>query len=366
MRQLLSFAAIAAALLTAQPAWAQAPGQAQTSAGPPPPCVPQGAVTFICDHQRPEDLLLTPDGKWMLVGWFSPIGGLHAINTNDRTSVALYPSDASRERPDAKLFPDCPGPPTAGDKAKFEVHGIALTPKRNGRALVYAVHHGERESVEVFELDTRGATPTATWIGCSIAPDATFRLNSVIGLPDGGFIVTNLIRRNGPPDSFTKMAAGVNSGELWEYHSGKPWVKLPGTESAGPNGVELSKDGKTIYIVAWGSQSFIRVSRGRRGEPKREEVSLGFRADNARFARDGMIYVAGQSEAASCGTVRLTVCNEGGTRVVKIDPATLKVTTVIDHPNSDVYGSGTAAIPVGKEIWVGSFQKNSIAVFPAK
>jgi len=47
-----------------------------------------------------------------------------------------------------------------------------------------------REWIEVFEFDARGKAPTLTWIGCAIAPDP-IGLNSVVGLPDGGFITTN-------------------------------------------------------------------------------------------------------------------------------------------------------------------------------
>jgi hypothetical protein len=51
--------------------------------------------------------------------------------------------------------------------------------------------------------------------------------------------------------------------------------------------------------------------------------------------------------------------------VVKIDPATLKVQELIRHPNSAEFGSGTVAVQVGKEIWVGSFRGDRIAIFPA-
>ena len=46
-----------------------------------------------------------------------------------------------------------------------------------------------------YSLSTsRAATPVLTWIGCAVAPDP-IGLNSVRGLPDGGFIASNFLPR---------------------------------------------------------------------------------------------------------------------------------------------------------------------------
>jgi hypothetical protein len=84
-----------------------------------------------------------------------------------------------------------------------------------------------------------------------IAPDP-IGLNSVRGLPDGGFITTNFLPRNQPMQS---MMNGEQNGELWEWHSASGWQKIPGSEASGAYGVELSGDGRTLYVAAWGSQS---------------------------------------------------------------------------------------------------------------
>ena len=73
----------------------------------------------------------------------------------------------------------------------------------------------------------------------------------------------------------------ANSGNGTREKAGP---KVPGSEAAGANGVEVSKDGKWLYVAAWGSQSF---------------------------------------------------------------------------------ASGTVAIPIGNELWVGSFRGDRIAIFPA-
>ena len=146
------------------------------------------------------------------------------------------------------------------------------------------------------------------------------------------------------------MNAGEKNGEIWEWHTGKGWKIIPGSEASGPNGLEVSKDGKTLYVAAWGSQSFFRLSRGQ-ATPKREDIPLGFRVDNIRWASDGTLWATGQGNQT--------------TNIVKINPNTLKVQEIRTEQNKPEFGSGTVAVEVGKEIWVGSFRGDRLARFPA-
>ena len=110
-------------------------------------------------------------------------------------------------------------------------HGLALRAGRNSTHTLYAVHHGSRESIEVFEVDARARTPTLTWIGCAIVPDP-IGLNSVVPLPEGGFIATDFVAR-GDPAAFNRMLGGEIAGGLWEWHTSTGWKMVPGSEAAG-------------------------------------------------------------------------------------------------------------------------------------
>ena len=336
------YALISLGILLAVPALLSAQSQAS--------CAPDGKIQFVCGQTAPEDLVYIPGTDWVVASAFNGAGGIHLINVRDKTSSVLYPSASAKDQLDKKTYDTCPGPADAEDKAKFTTHGLALRAGRNSTYTLYAVHHGKRESIEVFELDVRAKTPSVTWVGCVIAPDP-IGLNSVIGLPDG-FIATNFLERGANAAAArTKMMAGENNGELWEWHTKKGWTKVPGSEASGPNGIEISKDGKTLYVAAWGSQSFFRMSRGQTPVKRDAAIQLGFRVDNIRFAPDGSIYAAGQGMNTS--------------NVVKIDPNTLKVTEIINQPNTQMFSSGTVAVEIGKELWVGSFRGDRIAIFPA-
>lgn len=319
---------------------------------PPPPCNPADAK-FVCGQEAPEDLVLVPGSEWVVASVYSAKGGIRLINVRDKTTTVAYPTEASKDRPDTKTYDACPGPPDADQKATFRTHGLAIRPGQNSRHTLYVVHHGKRESIEVFELDARAKPPALTWVGCAVAPDP-IGLNEVVSLPEGGFIATDFLARGIDAAARGRMQAGENNGALWEWHTGQGWKMLPGSEASGANGLEISKDGKTLYVAAWGSQNFFRLSRGQT-PVKRDVVPLGFRVDNIRWAPDGSLLAAGQL---------LPPAPSPATHVVKIDPATLKVQEIIRQPNAPEFGNGTVALQVGNEIWVGSFRGDRIARFP--
>lgn len=309
--------------------------------GPPEPAC-RASDGYICSQQGPEDLIAMGD-DWAVASAYAGTGGVTLIRIKDKTSITAYPSPTAKEQLDTKTYPQCPGPP----RGAFTTHGVYVPPGRGPVHKLFTVGHGARESIEVFNVDTRGAAPVLTWIGCVIAPEP-IGLNSVRSLPDGGFITTNFLPRG---QSFDEMMKGVPNGELWEWHTQSGWVKVPGSEASGANGIELSDDGKTIYMAAWGSQSFIRLSRGVT-PVKREEIPLAFRIDNIHWARDGQLMGAGQVDQ--------------DWQIVKIDPKTLAVKQLYAQPAKPGFMGGTVAMEVGDTWWVGSYRGDRIAIIKAR
>lgn len=312
-------------------------------------CAAAGDVLFACGLAAPEDLVVVPGDQWVVASAYGGSGGLYLVRASDRTSILAYPSATAVERLDTATYKECPGPPDEAFKAKLQTHGLYLEPGAGSVHRLSVIVHGARESVEVFEIDAGRPIPTLTWIGCVVAPDP-LGLNSVRALPGGGFIATNFLPRTGDPGGMKRMMGGEQNGELWEWQPASGWQKVPGSEAAGANGLEISDDERWLYVAAWGTQSFFRLSRGQT-PPVRQEIPLGFRVDNIRWARDGSILAAGQAAQT--------------TIVVKIHPETLAVREIIRHPDTPAFGAGTVAVEVGNQIWVGSFRGDRLAIFPA-
>jgi sugar lactone lactonase YvrE len=318
-------------------------------------CDASGNVQFVCGFAGPEDLVVVPGGQLVIASGDAAPGAITLIHVKDKTASPLYPSATLEQRLDAKTYDSCPGPIDPEEKDTFRAHGLFLRPGRDGIHTLYVVHHGNRESIEVFEFDARATSPALTWVGCAVAPDP-IGLNSVVALPEGGFASTNFQPR-GAARGRANMQAGEKNGELWEWHTGTGWKIVPGSDASGANGIEISKDGKWFYMAGWGSQTFIRFSRGQT-PVKRDEIPVGFRLDNLRWAPDGSLIGAGQLIPAAGGFAMAT------SRVIKINPDTLKVQDLISYPFNDTFNFSTVAIQLGKELWVGSVRGDRVARFP--
>ncbi|MEX2131056.1 MAG: hypothetical protein WD772_06175 [Pseudohongiellaceae bacterium] len=303
-------------------------------------CAPDGAVQFVCGVESAEDLIAVPGTPWVIASGriADDDGFLYGVDTRDHSSTVLYPGGTSSFAPNFTLYRTCPGAPAPS----FQPHGVALREGQGSQHTLYVVGHGEREAVEVFTLDASGAVPSLTWIGCVIAPEGV-SLNSVTSLPGNGgpIVVTNFV---------------VAGGELWEWSASAGWSEVPGSESAGPNGVVSSPDGNWLYVGGWGSESLIRLSRGRM-PVETESAPVGFHIDNVRWAPDGTLLVAGQYNAPGSN---IGACLRSGgscegiaSRAAKVDPVTLEVEQLVDYPSNDLLKFGTVAIQVDDEIWVG-------------
>jgi len=320
-------------------------------------CDPVGTLRFVCGLAGPEDLAVVPGGKWVIASGMAQSGGIRLIDLKDKTTSVLFPWASPKEQFDRATYSACPGPIDPSKRADFRSHGLYLRSAGNQQHRLFAVHHGDRESVEVFTLDTRGSAPSLTWIGCAVAPDPV-GLNSVVGLPDGGLIATNFQPRNADAAGRGRMMAGENNGELWEWHPRGEWKKVPGSEAAGPNGLEISPDGKTLFIGGWGSQTVIRLSRGD-NPPKKEMVNVGFRVDNLRWAPDGTLLATGQRPASQQG-------QRGSSHSARVDPKTLKAEELLNRPDDDAFATATVAVQIGQELWVGSVRGDRVAILPLR
>lgn len=323
---------------------------AHVSAEQAPSRLPNGGVSFIPDLHRPEDLIRLPDSPWVIASGTDG-GGLTLIDIRDRHRKQLYPARDAQIHQDRTRYGGCPRPPDS----KAPYFGLAVRTGAHGTDTLYAISFGKgtETSVQVFRLHAIHTMPYATWIGCVIAPEDV-NLNSIAPLPAGGFVASNFSpfgKNETLQIGLARTMTGVINGQVWEWHGGRGWAKIPGTEASGANGVELSQNGKWLYIDEWGRGNFIRVSLGRT-PVERKSVAVGFRIDNVHWAPDGTLLAAGQGDNAT------------RVRVVKIDPRTLRITQLIDRPIPAGFGNSSGAAQVGRDLWVTSFESQRIAIFP--
>lgn len=324
-----------------------APAAPSAVADPPSICGTTGPAKLLCGVTNPEDVFVVPGTQWVLTSSLASPGGLYIINARDKRPIALYPTATPRERFDRTTYDTCKGPPDAAEKERFSTLGVYVGAQKNGVYPVYATRYPGVGSVQVFELELRD-TPVLTWVGCVPAPENMI-VNAVVPLPDGGLLASKFYE-SGPNQaaSRAKAEAGEVSGEVWAWHTGKGWEKVPGSDSSGTNGIEISRDGKQLFVSQWGSRTVMRLSLGE-ATPRRDTITLPFRPDNMHWAPDGSLIIGGHTDTTGA--------------VVKVDPATLRVTELINRVDTPDFIHFSSAIEVGGEIWVGSSRSPRIAIY---
>lgn len=324
----------------------------------PAGCAPLGKVQFLCGVVSPEDFAIVPRSDWMLAsGNRAGQGAIRAVNVRAHTVTNLFPSPVVKARLDKRAYPSCPGPLDPADpdeKARFAAHGLYLRPGPRSTHTLYVVHHGARESIEVFEVDASDKAPTLTWVGCVVGPEnAVF--NAVVGLPDGGLAATNT-PRNAPRASGS--ATGSRIGAIWEWHADTGWSPVTNSATAGINGLEISADGKWFYIAARGDWAFVRLQRGQ-SAPRRDMLPLPFQIDNLRFMPDGTLLAAGHSGTPLCS------CPTENWHISRIDPEAMTFRDLLRESYVEGFGASTVAVQVGQDIWIGTNRGDRVGYFPA-
>ena len=334
-------------------------GSLSLSAAQSASCPPAGGLTFVCGVQNGEDLVLIPNTRWLIASGMAPGSGLHLVDTRAKTARNLYAAAAPSVRADKTKYANCPSPL---DPKLAVLHGLSLRPAQNGRYTVYATNHGGRQSIEVFEIDTSGAAPSATWVGCVLMPNS-MEANSVAAFKDGTLVATVLIL---PGKSFVDAFAGKTTGAVFMWTPGSAAFRmLPGTELSANNGIETSADDQEFYVVSTTSKRVVAFSRNNPGKPLRYAQLAEFGPDNVRLTSDNRLITAGMIDnEASCGGPPKT---EAGIRCSRgyiaatIDPKTMAVKELARGPATPSFTGTAIAMRVGDELWLGSFNADRLA-----
>ena len=216
----------------------------------------------------------------------------------------------------------------------------------SGGFRVFAVNHGGRESIEIFDVTSPGANARVTWRGCLLVPKDVLA-NGVASLPGGRVVVS-----------------GQNV-TIWSPRSG--WRGYTPGVIKRANGVIASPDGRWLYINGSDDYTVNLVATDGRMEDRKVLITSEFaHADNIRRGSDGKLYTAGTyvkpEDAKACFTSKL--CNVP-TVVIVTDPKTNIARELIRIPPSvGAFGAGTVALRVGNELWIGASKGDRVAIIP--
>ena len=329
----------------------------------PESCEPSGDVAFVCGVTNPEDLVLVPGTGWIVSSGMADGAGFYLVDAKTG-SASLLPFAAE---PDP-AFAGCTTPPTP---QSLNTHGLNLRASGPGRAKLYVVGHGAREAIEVFDVDATAPRPTLTWRGCVPMPDG-LAANSVASFADGSLVATVLFM---PGKTFLDSVTRKPTGAVFEWSPGDAGFTLvEGTELPANNGIEVSADGREIYVASSGLQTIVAFSRSNPARQLRTTRPLPFTPDNVHLGADGRLLTAGMAnDVPECGGApgpehdipRLAACPRP-TIAVAIDPVTMRDTVIATTPANPKFSNATMVLLAEGEAWIGTFSGDKIARAPLR
>lgn len=321
-----------------------------------PRCEPSGGLEFVCGIENAEDLVLVPDTPWIIASRMVAGAGITLIDSRNGAHSPLYPDESPRSRHDS-LFADCATPPTP---TTLVTHGLNLRPGSNGHSTLYAVSHGAREAIEVFDVDATGTQPVLTWQGCVPMPEG-LAANSVASFADGALVATVLMM---PGKTFADVFARQPTGAVFEWLPGtRGFVPIVGSELSGNNGIEVSADGREIFVVSSGAHTITAFSHANPTTRLRTTPPLPFLPDNVHRGPDGSLLTAGmKDDEPACGGPpgpqtdfeQFSTCPRGFIAMA-IDPVTMRETLVAEGAANPAFSNATMVLPVGEQFWIGTF-----------
>jgi len=324
----------------------------------------------ICGFQNPEDLAVLSDDRRVIVSQYGSMtdpnhaGSLAILDLRNEAMHVVYPpSDRTARTTPSPGWGDetCPGPPSP-----LNPHGIDLAQRNDGRWQLLVVNHGQRESVEFFEVLSEPEDVRVVWRGCTIPPPDSY-FNDVVHIPGGGFLASHMMDRNSVWIGMLLGMLGRDTGNVMEWHSGRGYRDVAGTEAPFPNGIEISGDGNDIYLNAYLAGEVRRISRATGNRLATAKVPG---PDNLSWARDGRLLVASHTGAMSeqrvCMSLKEGACPMSF-EIVALDADRLEGGAIFANQGAPM-GGGTVGVDVGGELVIGSFAGDRVirARFPRR
>lgn len=330
-------------------------------------------ITPICRFTNPEDMDLLPDQQTLLISQMGNMegslsGNLVSFDTHTQVITALFPSPEPVSHNTAASWgaANCPGMPGG----EFSPHGITIKQRDDGRWQLAVVNHGQRESVEMFEILSSADRYALAWRGCVIPPPGTY-MNDVALMKNGGFVASHMFDKNAPlifgmRTGVWKSQLGINTGYVFE------WLPTAAdnfrilADSHGPfiNGIALSADDTTVFANVYAGnevRKLDRVTGNKIGAAKITQV------DNLAWASStnskspvllGVSHSGGKLEQMDCIKHPGQTCGFGFT-VVRIDTETMTSEEIFQHEGAPM-GAATVAQQVGDSLYLGTFSGNRI------
>ena len=324
-------------------------------------CKSDDAISVICGVSNPEDIVVTPDNKYLLISEF---GGIRPYDSTKSGGFALLRlSDNKIITPKISFGKNIWGEDSCKQNDIFGPHGIDLVQREDGGYQLGVINHYPGETIEMFELVQKSEQDTWSfvWRGCVEVPEKYY-LNDVALKKDGTFYVSHMYSRD---ITMTKWLITAlfkkDSGVILEWNKDS-FIEIPNSEGSGPNGITLNELTNNLFISY---NQGDRVVKFDLSDNKKLQTFKVESPDNIYINKDSVWLTSldfQPNDAGDC--IERPACSLPFS-IYEID----RETFVLKNENSfnkTVFGLPTIAVPIDNTIFMGSFHSDRLGYFTQK
>ena len=324
-------------------------------------CKSDDAISVICGVSNPEDIVVTPDNKYLLISEF---GGIRPYDSTKSGGFALLRlSDNKIITPKISFGKNIWGEDSCKQNDIFGPHGIDLVQREDGSYQLGVINHYPDETIEMFELVQKSEDDTWSfvWRGCIEVPEKYY-LNDVALKKDGTFYVSHMYSRD---ITMTKWLITAllkkDSGVILEWNKDS-FIEIPNSEGSGPNGITLNDSTNNLFISY---NQGDRVVKFDLSDNKKLQTFKVESPDNIYINKDSVWLTSldfQPNDAGDC--IERPACSLPFS-IYEID----RETFVLKNKNSfnkTVFGLPTIALPIENVIIMGSFHSDRLGYFTQK
>ena len=131
-------------------------------------CKSDSQITVYCEFSKPEDIVVLPDDRHLLISEFGAIVPLSPENLPGQ--ISLFDTDTMKKKSiKLTLGENVWGDNNCqGDDLLLSPHGIDLNQRSDGRYQLAVINHMPQETVEMFELLNVNDDWVLQWRGLSL------------------------------------------------------------------------------------------------------------------------------------------------------------------------------------------------------
>ncbi len=320
-------------------------------------CSSDKKVKLICGFKNPEDIVITPDKKFLLMSEF---GGIGPYEEQKSGYFALLDLETkTKVIPNIIIEENIWGDPkcTRTINKKYGPHGIDLIKRNDGRYQLGVINHYPDESVEMFEMIKKENSWDMIWRGCIDVP-YEFYFNDISLRKNGGFYASHMYDRKITLNEWLFVSIiKSDTGFLVEWIENR-FKKIDGSDGSGPNGIALDENSNIIYINYNQGDSITKfdLSLNKKLEKKFIEAP-----DNPYIDGNDIWITSLDFQPNDVGDCEFKKSCSLPFSIYQLDKNNLEIKNEYSFSKT-VFGLPTVAVPIEDEVFLGSFHSDRLGI----